>query len=62
MIADVLGKKPTLKRFSKTVITEVNQLEAVYLRQNRFVKAEEERKRKAAEDAAREAKEAAENQ
>ena len=60
-IAEILIKKPSLTRLCKHTITEANKLEAVFLKQNKWQKAEEERKRKAAEDAAREAKEAAEN-
>lgn len=60
LVAEVLTKKPTLKRFSKCVVTESNQLEAVYLKQFKWTKSEEERKKKAAEEAARLAKEEAE--
>lgn len=60
LVAEVLMKKPTITRFCKSVITEANQLEAVYFKQFKWTKSEEERKKKAAEDAAREAKEAAE--
>jgi len=40
-----------LKRFCKVVISETNQLEAVFLKQFRWSKSEEERKRKLKEDA-----------
>ena len=49
-IASVLVKNPTIKRFCKVEITDTNKLEAVYLAQHEWLKAEEERKRKEEEE------------
>ena len=56
LVAEVLMKNPKLKRFCKLTIGETNQLEAVYFKKYKWQKAEEERKRKAAEEAAKEPK------
>ena len=40
-------------RFCKHKISDANKLEAVYLKQFKWTKSEEERKKKAAEDAAK---------
>ena len=40
-------------RFCKHKITEANKLEAVHLKQFKWAKSEEERKKKAAEEAAK---------
>ena len=44
-VAQVLIKNPAIKRFCKVTITDQNKLEAVYLAQHQWEKAEEERKR-----------------
>ena len=44
-IAEVLIKNPTVKRFCKVEINDSNKLEAVFLAQHKWNKAEEERKR-----------------
>lgn len=54
LVAEILIKNPKMKRFCKHTITEANQLEAVYLAKFKWGKSEEERKRKLAEDAAKE--------
>lgn len=53
IISEVLIRKPTIKRFCKLVVTEVHKLEAVYLKQFKWTKAEGERKKRALEDADR---------
>lgn len=56
LVAEVLVKNPKMKRFCKHTITETNQLEAVYLAKFKWTKSEEERKRKEAEEKAKEGK------
>lgn len=56
LLAEVLIKNPKLTRFCKVKISEVSQLEAVFLKKLRWNKSEEERKKKAAEDALKEQK------
>jgi Leucine-rich repeat (LRR) protein len=51
LVAEVLIKNPKIKRFCKLEISETNQLEAVNLKKFKWIKSEEERKRKAAEEA-----------
>lgn len=58
IVAEVLAKNPKIKRFCKQDITESNLLEAVYFKQFKWTKSEEERKRKLAEEKAKEAAEA----
>lgn len=53
LVAEVLIKNPKIKRFCKLEISETNQLEAVNLKKFKWIKSEEERKRKAAEEAAK---------
>ena len=53
LVAEVLIKNPKIKRFCKLDISETNQLEAVNLKKFKWIKSEEERKRKAAEEAAK---------
>lgn len=57
LLAEVLIKRPKLARFCKHDVTEANQLEAVYLAQFKWQKAEAKRK---ADEAAAAAAEAAE--
>ena len=57
LLADMLIKRPQLKRFCKTVIEESHLLEAVYLARYRHEKEEAERKKREAEEAARAAAE-----
>jgi len=49
-VAEVLIKNPTIKRFCKVEVTDANKLEAVFLAQHKWNKAEEERKRLEAEE------------
>lgn len=56
LVADVLVKNPRMQRFCKHKITETNQLEAVYLAKFKWNKSEEERKRKEAEEKAKDGK------
>lgn len=57
LLAEVLIKRPGMKRFCKHEVVEANLLEAVYLGQFRWEKAEVKRK---ADEAAAAAAEAAE--
>lgn len=64
MIADVLVKnsllnKPGLKRFCKIEITDKHKLEAVYLAQYKWQKAEEKRKKELEEEKRKQAEEEA---
>lgn len=51
LLADVLAKRPGMKRFCKTEIGEGNLLEAVFLAQYKHEKSERERKAKEAAEA-----------
>lgn len=51
LLADVLAKRPGMKRFCKMDISENNLLEAVFLAQFKHEKAERERKAKEAAEA-----------
>ena len=57
LIAEVLGENPGLNRFCKETITDRHKFEAHYLAKYKWEKAEKERKRKEAEDAAKELEE-----
>lgn len=54
LLAEGLAKNPKLQRFCKLEIQESNLLEAVYFKQFKWVKSEEERKKKLAEEKAKE--------
>jgi hypothetical protein len=51
LVAEALTKQPKIVRFCKHKITEQNRLEAFHFAQYAFYKREEEKARKAAEDA-----------
>lgn len=53
LLAEVLAKNPKIKRFCKHEVKEANLLEAVYFKQFKWVRSEEERKRKLAEEKAK---------
>lgn len=53
MLAELLIKNPKLKRFCKIEVKESQLYEALYLKQFRWTKSEEERKKKLADDAAK---------
>lgn len=53
LLAEILAKNPKIKRFCKHEVQESNLLEAVYFKQFKWTKAEEERKRKLAEEKAK---------
>ena len=57
-LAEILAQKSNLKRFCKVTVTDVHRLEAVYLAKYKFEVAEAERKRLEAEQKAKEAAEA----
>lgn len=59
LLAEVLSKNPKLKRFCKHTVQESNLLEAVYYKQFKWTKSEEERKKKLAAQKAAEEAEAA---
>ena len=48
-LAEILEKKPNIKRFCKVSVTDAHKLEAVYLAKYKWEVAEEERKRLEAE-------------
>ena len=50
LMAEVLIKKPNIKRFCKVIVNDTHKLEAVYLAKFRWEKAEEERIRKEEEE------------
>ena len=58
LVSELLMRNPKMKRFCKHQIDERNQLEAVYLKQFKWNKKEEARKKLLAEEAAKAAKEA----
>lgn len=53
LLAEVLAKNPKLKRFCKHDVLEANLLEAVYYKQFKWNRSEEERKKKLAEEKAK---------
>lgn len=53
LLADVLSKNPKIKRFCKQQVQENNLLEAVYYKQFKWTKADELKKKLAAEEAAK---------
>jgi hypothetical protein len=56
LMSEVLSKNSKLQRFCKVSTKEQHLLEAVHFRQFKWGKSEEERKRRAAEEAAKEVK------
>ena len=58
-LAEILEKKPNIKRFCKVTVTDAHRLEAVYLAKYKFEVAEAERKRIEAEEKAKAEAEAA---
>ena len=50
-LAEILFKKPGMKRFCKVNVTDAHKLEAVYLAKFKWEKSEEARKEKEAKEA-----------